>query len=101
MRQILLIASFWTFVLMGHSPADDSGSPGTWQKKTGAPSDRTEVVAAALDGKLYVSGGFGRLGSTGRVEQYDTETDRWKKMAALPVSVHHAAAGVVNGKIYV
>ena len=33
---------------------------GAWVTKTPAPTKRTEVVAAALRGRIYVIGGFAR-----------------------------------------
>src|SRR5262245_14222039 len=52
---------------------------------------RTEVAVAAVGGKIYVVGGFGRIdGNYSRNlasnEAYDPATDRWERRAQLPTA---------------
>ena len=63
------------------------------------PTARTEVAAAALDGKIYVIGGYQK--GAGLVEEYDPEKNSWRRRAALPKALHHVGAAAVNGRIYV
>lgn len=87
-------------------PESDRGS---WHTATPLPTKRTEVTAAALDGKIYVVGGFEKpsLGNilsfaiTPSVEMYDPATDRWTSKAPLPVGLHHVGIGVSGGRLYV
>lgn len=73
------------------------------------PTKRTEVAAAALDGKIYVVGGFEKpsLGNvmnfaiTRSVEVYDPATDRWTAKSPMPAGLHHVGIGVVGGRLYV
>ncbi len=73
------------------------------------PTKRTEVAAAAMDGKIYAVGGFEKpslgnvmsLAITPSVEVYDPATDRWTSKVPLPVGLHHVGIGVVNGRLYV
>ena len=82
---------------------------GTWRTAAPAPTKRTEVAVAALDGKIYVVGGFEKpsLGNvlnfaiTPSVEMYDPATDRWASKAPLPVGLHHVGIGVAGGRLYV
>ncbi len=82
---------------------------GTWRTAAPMPTKRTEVAAAALDGKIYVIGGFEKpsLGNvlnfaiTQSVEMYDPATDRWSSKAPLPVGLHHVGIGVSGGRLYV
>lgn len=82
---------------------------GVWRTAAPMPTKRTEVAAAALDGKIYVVGGFEKpsLGNvmsfaiTRSVEVYDPTTDRWTSKAPLPVGLHHVGIGVVHGRLYV
>ncbi len=82
---------------------------GTWRTAAPAPTKRTEVAVAALDGKIYVIGGFEKpsLGNvlnfaiTSSVEMYDPATDRWTSKAPLPVGLHHVGIGVAGGRLYV
>jgi N-acetylneuraminic acid mutarotase len=79
--------------------ADQAG--GRWETRAPAPTARTEVAAAAIGTKIYLVGGFGRLGATGRLEVYDTVADRWKTQSSMPASLHHVGIGVSGGKLYV
>ncbi|MGI0040246.1 MAG: Kelch repeat-containing protein, partial [Nitrososphaera sp.] len=66
------------------------------------PTPRTEIAGAALDGKIYIIGGFDRLGSAvSTVEVYDPEVDRWNASEPLPWPLHHAAAASYNDTLYV
>ena len=53
---------------------------GAWTTKTPAPTKLTEVVAAALGGKIYVIGGLARQLTfvSPTVEEYDPVTDHWR-----------------------
>ncbi len=94
--------------------ASSSGLPasepaGAWAAKAPAPSKRTEVVAAAVGGKIYVVGGFGEpklrtlkdLTISDAVEEYDPASDRWTVKAPLPIGLHHAGAAAVGDRLYV
>lgn len=82
---------------------------GTWRAATPMPTKRTEVAVAALDGRIYVVGGFekpsfGNLMSpaiTPALDAYDPASDRWSSKAPLPIGLHHAGIGVVEGRLYV
>ena len=57
---------------------------------------------AALGGKVYVIGGFGSTGEpVDIVEVYDPATDDWRNVAPLPIPIHHPAAAVVDGRLFV
>lgn len=86
------------------TPADDeTAARSVW--RTLAPlaaGPRQETAVVALDGEIYVIGGFDasrRIVPT--VEAYDPERDRWRPVADLPEPLHHANAAVAGGKIYV
>ena len=76
---------------------------GAWVTKTPAPTKRTEVVAAALGGKIYVIGGFARQLTfvSPTVEEYDPVTDHWRERSPMPAGRHHAGIGVVKDRLYV
>jgi len=77
--------------------------PGAWS--THAPlslGPRQEMGVAALDGKVYVVGGFDAAGQpVGTVEAYDPATDRWTQRASLPAPLHHVNVAAVGSKLYV
>lgn len=57
---------------------------------------------AALEGKVYVVGGFDGAGQpVATVEAYDPATDRWTQKASLPAPLHHVNAAAVGSKLYV
>lgn len=85
----------------GHSCIGPEVS-GSWTEGAAMPTPRTEVTSAALDGEIYVVGGFVASGQhTGIVEAYDTEADTWSVKEPLPVALDHAGAAAAGGKIYV
>jgi N-acetylneuraminic acid mutarotase len=61
-----------------------------------------ETAAVAVDGKVYVIGGFNAsLGVVPNVRIFDTATCTWSDGPDLPRPVHHANAAAVDGTIYV
>src|SRR5262245_53642006 len=73
--------------------------PGKWQSRAPMPSERTEVAAAEVGGKIFVVGGYGKGGEL--VEVYDPAKNNWHPRAPLPKPLHHVGAVAMNGKIYV
>lgn len=82
---------------------------GHWMTGAPAPTARTEVAVAALDGLIYVVGGFEQSNSwkiwqssvSTKVEVYDPVTNRWASRPDLPIGLHHAGAAVLDGALYV
>jgi N-acetylneuraminic acid mutarotase len=72
-----------------------------------AGGKRQEHAVAALDGKIYVVGGFITPPGTqvplitDAVEAYDVATRAWETVAPLPLEIHHVAAVPSGGKLYV
>lgn len=61
-----------------------------------------ETAAVAVDGRIYVLGGFnGTLGVIDAVQIFDVSTCSWSMGPPLPRAVHHTNAAVVDGTIYV
>jgi N-acetylneuraminic acid mutarotase len=82
-------------------PAFSQSDNGSWAARSPLPAPRNEVVAAAVNGKIYVLGGsVSGNSSLTRNEEYDPATDTWRARAALPSGASHMAAAVLNGKIY-
>lgn len=89
--------------------ADGEDGSGHWMTGAPAPTARTEVAVAALDGLIYVVGGFeqsslwsiGQSSVSTKVETYDPATNRWSAKPDLPIGLHHAGAAVLDGALYV
>lgn len=63
---------------------------------------RTEVTGAFWDGKVVVVAGLLQDDTpSAQVDFYDPAADRWSPGPPLPVSLHHTAAGVLGGRLYV
>jgi N-acetylneuraminic acid mutarotase len=77
--------------------------PGGWTvlpPLAGGP--RQETGVAALDGKIYVVGGFNGAGVVvATVEAYDPALRTWSTVAPFPRVLHHANTAAVAGKLYV
>jgi hypothetical protein len=75
-----------------------------WRIDTTLPGPGLNAPAAvALDGRLYVIGGFATDTNvpTDRVHVYDTRTRRWSEAAPLPAPRGGHAAAVLDGRIHV
>ncbi len=76
---------------------------GTWDELQALPEARQEFPAVLLDGKIYTAGGMMNFALTAvnRFESYDIRSNRWQRLADLPLAVHHTAMATVGGRIYV
>jgi N-acetylneuraminic acid mutarotase len=91
---------------VGRATTLDIYDPGTNTWATGAPlpTPRGWLAAAAINGKLYVVGGWkeGMIGADAFsiLEVYDPATDSWTTGAPMPTPRFDLAAGVIDGKLY-
>jgi N-acetylneuraminic acid mutarotase len=84
------------------TPPPPAGDGLAWQRLADAPSERTEVAAAAVGPRVYVVGGFRGDGATvPTVEVLDTASGRWSAGPDLPLPVNHAMAATVGGVLHV
>ncbi len=99
---------FLLFINTGQILAESSS--GLWTTGASAPTERTEVAAAAVEGKVYVIGGFSselsvrnalNLAISRAVEVYDPISNTWSLATPLPEGRHHAGVAVLNGMLYV
>ena len=72
-----------------------------WKKGAPFPEPDEELYGVAVNGKLYVIGGWGEGKARGANYEYDPATDKWTKKKSMPRPAHHAALAAANGKIYV
>src|ERR1700682_4039851 len=93
-----------------YDPATDN-----WKALAPLPTKRGSAVAAVVGDKIYVIGGAAILPGSeaaalmpttpqavlGTVEEYDPAKNTWRARSSMPTPRNHAAAGAVNGKIYV
>src|ERR1700719_4091583 len=75
--------------------------PNPWQKAAPFPEPDEELYGVAVNGKMYVIGGWDDGKARGANYEYDPATDKWTKKKSMPRPAHHAALAAYNGKIYV
>jgi N-acetylneuraminic acid mutarotase len=86
---------------LSYTPWNGDGGA-SWVQRRPLPAPQQETAVVALDGKIYVIGGFDRASQViATVVVYDPKTDEWKSGTNLPEPLHHCNAAVVKGKIYV
>ncbi len=72
-----------------------------WKKAAPFPYPDEELYGVALNGKMYVIGGWDEGKAAGLNYEYDPATDKWTQKKGMPRLAHHAALAAANGKIYV
>ena len=72
-----------------------------WKKGAPFPYPDEELYGVALNGKMYVIGGWDEGKAAGLNYEYDPATDKWTEKKGMPRLAHHAALAAANGKIYV
>jgi N-acetylneuraminic acid mutarotase len=78
------------------------GTDGNWRGLASMPAARQEIAAAALNGRIFVVGGFDTSGTpTSSVFVYDVQADRWSSAADLPLATDHPSAAVARGTLFV
>lgn len=88
--------------LLSQQPPPSTNSNSSWMTGASIPTARSEIAGAALDGKIYVVGGFDNNGrSSDSVEVYDVIADNWTTGESLPQPLDHTAAASFDGKLYV
>ena len=74
---------------------------GIWGQRASLIEPNSELAFAALNGKLYLLGGYPASRQTARtVQVYDIATDRWEFGPPLPQPNNHGMAAAVNGNVY-
>ncbi|MFD6568747.1 Kelch repeat-containing protein [Micromonospora profundi] len=77
-----------------------------WTDRAPMPTARGGIAFAAVGDRIYTFGGEGNVidgvnGVFGQTEAYDTRTDRWQRLAPMPVPRHGTAAVTVGDTIYI
>src|SRR6185503_9483335 len=88
-----------SLVVVATALAQMPASP--WKHGAPFPVPDEELYGVAVNGKLYVIGGWADGNAGGVNYEYDPATDKWTKKQPMPRPAHHAALAAANGKIYV
>jgi N-acetylneuraminic acid mutarotase len=76
---------------------------GTWSRKADAPLSMQSPILRAVNGKLYLIGGYRSdlLVKYDTVYEYDPDLDTWTQKADMPYTREDHGSAVVDGKIYI
>ena len=72
----------------------------SWQRVASMPRRLYKHAAAAMGGKIYVTGGSNG-GSVNSVYVYDPQADAWAQLATMGIVRRYHASAAVGGKLYV
>ena len=96
----------WVFTLL--LVVASSSFAGGWEQITELPIWRIGATAAAVNGKIYLIGGYdqhenlgGRAPALSTVDVYDTQTNTWHAAANMPTPRFGAPTAVFSNEIYV
>ncbi len=98
-RGTALLALFASLVFCTAALAQMPINP--WKKAAPFPYPDEELYGVALNGKMYVIGGWDEGKAAGLNYEYNPATDKWTEKKGMPQLAHHAALAAANGKIYV
>jgi N-acetylneuraminic acid mutarotase len=74
---------------------------GTWSTEAPMPIAKAVAASGAINGQLYVVGGFDGVASSTVNEVYDQATNTWGTAAPILTSRDVAGAGTIGGVLYV
>jgi len=98
-------AGQWTTELTDVNEVYDPATD-TWTTKTSMPTPKAGLSASAVDGKIYLIGGFTQSANGTRQTSketlvYDPIADSWTTKTPIPTATLDYATAVVDDKIYV
>jgi len=99
---VLRSAAFLSALALWGISANAADTIGKWSVAAQMTTTRTELLADAFKGKIYVAGGeaLGRQDSP-LFQEFDPRTDHWRDLARMPIGASHVGMAALNGKIYV
>jgi N-acetylneuraminic acid mutarotase len=74
---------------------------GTWSTEAPMPIAKSLAASGAINGQLYVVGGFDGVASSTVNEVYDPAANTWGTAAPILTSRDYAGAGAIGGVLYV
>ena len=105
LRRIRELVCMFAALICGIAPVVADAQGGIWVTKTPMPVPRSSVMAASIEGKLYVAGGINTPVSgftpLDLLELYDPVTDTWITKAPMHDARDAAGSAVIGNKLYV
>src|SRR5260370_11203930 len=72
-----------------------------WKKAAPFPMPDEELYGTAVNGKMYVIGGWDERKAAGINFEDHPATDKWTQKKGMPRAAHHRAIDTANCKLYV
>ncbi|THF71442.1 glycosyl hydrolase [Deinococcus sp. Arct2-2] len=92
----------YVFVVSNVRPSVATAAAVSWTQQTDAVRPVSEAQGAAVNGKLYIFGGFDSdLRTNAKVQVYDPATNTWGTARDMPEQSTHGAVAVDGQTIYV
>jgi len=107
MNRCAILALAILTALVGAPPVARVAAAPAWKMVAPLPKAIGEIVAATVQGKIYVLSGLDNAPGpathtpTGFNWQYDPTTNAWTSRKSMPAPAHHVAVATWNDKIYV
>lgn len=73
----------------------------TWTQKASMPTGRSQLIAIALNNKIYAVGGYNASGYLAVNEEYDPVANSWVSKASMPTPRSYAGGGAANSRVFV
>ena len=72
----------------------------SWQQVARMPHGRTSHAAAAMGGKIYVSGGYASKSRTATLLAFDPQANTWTELASMGTARTGHTSAAIGGKLY-
>ncbi|WP_019009265.1 NPCBM/NEW2 domain-containing protein [Deinococcus aquatilis] len=91
----------YVFVISNVRPSTAAATTINWTQRADAIKAVSEAQGAAVNGKLYIFGGFdSNLQTNARVQVYDPAANTWSAARDMPEQITHGAVAVDGQTIY-
>jgi len=98
LRQAFLVGSSAALVA---GPLRGGAATESWSERARLPMPRSEVGVAAVDGYVFVVGGFAPDGDQRALLAYNVRSDGWQRRSSLPRGLNHPAVAALGGRVFV
>jgi N-acetylneuraminic acid mutarotase len=99
---VLWNTALFSLLTFSAAPTNAADPQGAWSIAAQMTTARTEIVADAFKGKIYVAGGqTPAIQNSPLFQEFDLATGRWRDLAPMPRGASHPGVAALKGKIYV
>ena len=63
--------------------------------------ERARMISGAINGRIYVVGGWGLFGSISTTDEYDPVSDTWKRKTDMPTGPFSISTAAIDNMLYV